>query len=171
MNASGSQIRVLCVDDHTFLAEGLAARINQERDRTCVGCLTSAERLVEDATRLRADVVLLDLEMPGPDALEALSELKRTNENVHVVVLSAHVRDHYIDQALRTGATGYFSKNDSPEAIIAGVRAVYQDQSAFGTAVQDRMVQNGSGENGNFDSKLNELTPRELEVLRLIAKG
>src|SRR5690242_11074256 len=171
MNASGSQIRVLCVDDHTFLAEGLAARINQEWDMTCVGCLSSAERLVEDASRLRADVVLLDLEMPGPDALEALSELKRSNENVHVVVLSAHVRDHYIDQALRTGASGYFSKNDTPDAIIAGIRSVAQDQSAFGTAVQDRITQSGTGENSQFDSKLNDLTPRELEVLRLIGKG
>lgn len=166
-----TQIRVLCVDDHAFLTDGLAARINLEWDMTCVGCLSSAERLVEEATRLRADVVLLDLQMPGPDALEALAELKRDNERVQVIVLSAHVRDHYIDQALQTGATGYFSKSDSPDAIISGIRTVMQDESAFGTTVQDRITQNGHGTDEQINSKLHQLTPRELEVLRLIGKG
>ena len=171
MIATTSRIRVLCVDDHELLANGLAARIDLEKDMECVGCLPSAERLVEDASELRADVVILDLEMPGPDALERLAQLKQSNEGVQVIVLSAHVRDHYIDQALKIGATGYFSKTDPPPAIIEGIRSVMHDKPAFGTAVQDRITQSEESEGLGVNSKIQQLTPRELEVLRLIGKG
>ena len=171
MISNRSQIRVLCVDDHQFLTDGLAARINLERDMTCVGCLSSAEGLVERAAETRADVVMLDLEMPGPDSLDMLDKLTHGQENIRVIVLSAHVRDHLIDQALKNGAAGYFSKNDSPSVIIEGIRKVATDQRAFGNDVEQRMQKSTSGGETQLNSKLQELSPREMEVLRLIGAG
>lgn len=169
MVASRAPIRVLCVDDHQFLTDGLAARINLERDMSCVGCLSSADGLVESAAETRAEIVTLDLEMPGPDSLEMLNQLTHGNQTIKVIVLSAHVRDHLIDQALKNGAAGYFSKNDSPTAIIEGIRKVALDQRAFGNEIEQRM-QSSNGQT-QVNSKLQEISPREMEVLRLIGKG
>jgi two-component system response regulator NreC len=169
MNAT--RTRVLCVDDHELLVNGLASRLNLEQDMECVGCLTSAERLADAAEELRADVVILDLEMPGPDALDALSALKQQNNDVQVIVLSAHVRDHYIDQALKLGASGYFSKRDAPETIVDGIRTVMNDQPAMGGTVQDRLAHHEDGDTTGVGSRLSRLTPREMEVLRWIGKG
>jgi DNA-binding NarL/FixJ family response regulator len=169
--ATTTRIRVLCVDDHQFLTDGLASRINLERDMQCVGSLPSAEGLAEQAESLRADVVILDLEMPGPDSLEMLAQLKSLNESVRVIVLTAHVRDHYIDQALKFGAAGYFSKNDPPTAIIDGIRRVMHDEPVFGDNVQERLETTRSHGETQVATKLQSLSPREIEVLRLIGKG
>jgi DNA-binding NarL/FixJ family response regulator len=111
-------IRVLCVDDHAFLVAGLRARFELERDVECVGELESADRLVMEAKRLQPDVVLLDIEMPGPDPFEAVEDLHRALPKVRTVFLSAYVRDHYISAAVNAGAFGYFSKSDDTEEII-----------------------------------------------------
>lgn len=166
-----NSIRVLCVDDHEFLSEGLAARMSLERDMECVGRLNNAENLPNEVRRTHADVVLLDLEMPGPDPLERLSELMRQDPDAKVVILSAHVRDSYLDAALQRGAVGYFAKSDSPTAIFEGVRQVAAGGRAFGKDIAERLehASNSRGEPG--ESKLRSLSPRELEVLRLIGRG
>lgn len=172
MLATRAPIRVLCVDDHKFLTDGLAARINLERDMTCVGSCSSAEGLVERAADTRAQVVLLDLEMPGPDSLDMLNRLKRSNEHIKVIVLSAHVRDNLIDQALKNGAAGYFSKSDSPAALIEGIRKAFAGQQVFGVEVEERTQRSTSTEGAvQINSRLQEISPREMEILRLIGKG
>src|SRR5690349_3888626 len=93
---AGRALRVLCVDDHAVLVEGLQARFAIRGEIEVVGSLPTAERLVEEVTRLRPDVVVLDIEMPGPDAFEMTDRLKRRHPEVRVIVLSAHVRDAYI---------------------------------------------------------------------------
>src|SRR5687767_2875696 len=84
-------IRILCVDDHAFLVEGLAARFALEKDLEMVGRLSTAENLADEVKRTRADVVLLDIEMPGPDAFEATADLRRQVEDVRVIILSAFI--------------------------------------------------------------------------------
>lgn len=167
---STNAIRVLCVDDHQFLAEGLAARINLERDMECVGSLPSADDLIARVGELKPNVVVIDLQMPGPDSLEMISALRARHEDVGVLVFSAHVRDHFIDQALKNGAAGYFSKNDPPGSIIEGIRKVAKDETAFSEQVEERM-KDVDGARSTGGSKLQKLTPRELEVLRLIGRG
>lgn len=168
---SQKSIRVLCVDDHEFLSEGLAARMSLERDMECVGRLSSAENLLQEVQRVRPDVVLLDLEMPGPDPLERLPELKCAAPETEVLILSAHVRDSYIDTALARGAAGYFAKSDAPAAIFEGIRRVARGGQAFGKEIAERLDQ-GSYSNGEQkESKLRALSPRELEVLRMIGRG
>ncbi len=163
-------IRILCVDDHQFIADGLAARIAQEGDLEFAGRLDSADRLGEAIERLRPDVVLLDIEMPGPPPLDAMIDVRRLHPVVAIVVLSGHVRDTTIRLALDRGAAGYFSKSDTPQAILDGVRCVARGSRAFGVEIRARIDSAGVATDGPR-TKLDLLTPREIEVLTLVGMG
>jgi two-component system response regulator NreC len=152
------------------MTEGLAARMALERDMECVGRLESAADLSDAVRRLGAGVVLIDLEMPGPDPIEQIELLKRSNPEVQVVILSGYVRDHLIDRALAAGASGYFSKSDAPNAIFEGIRAAARGTQALGSDISEHMRTSTNGD-GDSRSRLSSLTPRELQVLRLIGRG
>jgi DNA-binding NarL/FixJ family response regulator len=164
----------LCVDDHRFLIEGLQARFELEADLEFVGALGSAESLLSESRRLNPDVVLLDIEMPGPDPFEAADDLRRILPDVRVIFLSAYVRDHYISAAVRSGAWGYFSKGEEADVIVDGIRRVIRGDFAFSPQVQERCQQEMTGGRRRLvppSTKLDALTPREQEVLRLIGRG
>jgi two-component system response regulator NreC len=173
-SASGRSTRILCVDDHAFVAEGLRARLAMERDLEVVGWVSSADEAVDAAVAHAANLVILDIEMPGADAFDILAELRRRCPEVKVVILSAYVRDHYIDAALRGGAFGYVSKADDPDALIAAIRAASSGKFAMGPKVLERCQPSAAetrGRAGPKSSRLEQLTPRELQVLKLIARG
>ncbi len=166
-------LRVLCVDDHYFLAEGMKSRLSLESDMEIVGWLESAEGLAEEVRRRDVDVVLMDIEMPGPDVFEVLADLRQSNPQVRTIILSAYVRDHYIDAADKAGAWGYLSKSDTPDSVVAAIRKVVGDEFAFGPKVLER-CRPGRAAPAQQDrpvSRLEELTPREIQILRLIGKG
>lgn len=187
----GAGIRVMCVDDHEVLIEGLKAQFSLDPSIRCIAALSSAGRLIEEAGRLRPDVVLLDIEMPGPDAFETADRLRHMYPRIRVVILSAHVRDGYIDAAFKCGAWGYFAKSDEVATIIAGIREVVHSREGtfvLGQKVKERCkpiraVRSGArpshaargGSVDRADSKpvtpLSTLSTREVEVLRLIGKG
>lgn len=172
---SSDPIGVLCVDDHAFLADGLRIRIEAEPDMRFLGHLDSADRLLETVLRLRPQVVLLDIDMPGRDPFDALLDLRRDASFTRPVMLSAHVRERYIDLAYTAGAWGYLCKADPPDAIIAGIRDVAAGRVASSPSVQDR-IQPGASRGGGGDTdavrtRLKSMTRRELEVLRMIARG
>ena len=167
-------IRVLCVDDHSFLVEGLAARFELERDVELVGSLPSAERLLAVATETKPDIVLLDIEMPGTDAFVAAEDLRRQCPEVRTIFLSAYVRDHYISAAVKAGAWGYFSKSEDAETIIKGIRKVAGGEFAFSPKVQERCRPAVRGKRTGIEppsTRLDALTAREQEVLRFIGRG
>ena len=167
-------IRILCVDDHAFLVEGLNARFALERDFEIVGRLSTAANLVDEAKRTGPHIVLLDIEMPGPDPFDAVAELRRRLENVKVIMLSAYIRDHYIDAAYKADAWGYFCKSDEMNSLVEGIRKVARGEFAMGPKVQERCqpaTRQRTGESGAPRTKLESLTPRENEVLRLIGRG
>lgn len=209
MSAPGTEtsgkIRVLSVDDHAFLAEGLRARLAIEDDMEVVGHLNKADGLVAKVREMNAQVVLLDIEMPGADPFEALGELRRACPEVKTIILSAYVRDRYVDQSVRAGAWGYLAKSDDPEKIISAIRDVVAGRFTMGPTVLERCRQMGRGDlssptdppgllaMGNDgqapdlspappagptgdgqtppSSRLGSLTPRELQILRMIGKG
>ncbi len=183
-------IRVLCVDDHAVLVEGLRAQFAIHGGIEVVGRLATATRLVEEVARLRPNVVLLDIEMPGPDAFEMADRLKRVHPGVRVMVLSAHVRDGYISASFSAGVSAYFAKSDELEDIVSGIHEVMgKPAGAFllGPKVRDRCrpltpsgdAGNGAGvgddpavmRGGAPMTLLASLTTREAEVLRMIGKG
>ena len=166
-------LRVLCVDDHAFLAEGMKSRLSIEADMEIVGWLESAEGLSEEVRQRQADIVLMDIEMPGPDVFEVLADLCQSNPQVRTIMLSAYVRDHYIDAAAKAGAWGYLSKSDTPDSVVDAIRKVVADEFAFGPKVLER-CQPDTGASEQQDrptSRLEELTTRETQILRLIGKG
>jgi DNA-binding NarL/FixJ family response regulator len=169
---TGRRLRVLCVDDHAFLAEGLRSRLALEPDMELVGRLATAQGLIEEVQRAGIDVVLLDIEMPGPDPFEVLADLRRRCPGVRAIMLSAFVRDHYIDMALRNGAWGYLSKSDAPDTVVAAIRKSACGEFVFGLAVLDRCRRPAESDAGERpSSRLEQLTPREVQVLRMIARG
>ncbi|MDZ4830536.1 MAG: response regulator transcription factor [Phycisphaerae bacterium] len=167
-----SRIRVVCVDDHELVIDGLTGRMALEPDLMCVGHLSSADLLVERARDWKADVVLLDIDMPGANPLERLGELKRLEPKVAVVIVSAHVRDHYIDMALKHGALGYYSKSDSPARIFEGIRQAHGGRLSLSDEVAERLnAHKRAGRGTEWKTRLSALSPRELEVLRLVGRG
>ncbi len=183
-------IRVLCVDDHAVLVEGLKARFAVEGGLEVVGHLDSAARLAEEVERLRPDVVLLDVEMPGPDAFEMADRTKRRHPAVQIVVLSAHIRDAFISASFRAGVSGYFAKSDELKDIVRGIHDVASNHPkgsfllgpkvsercrpaslgglTHGQRAPDHGVDHGAGAPKTL---LDSLTPREAEILRFIGKG
>lgn len=177
--------RVLCVDDHAVLVEGLKAQFAIDGQIECVGYLSSASNLLEEASRLKPDVVLLDIEMPGPDVFEMAERLRHMRPDMRFVFLSAHVRDGYLAAAYKCGAWGYFAKGDSLEDIVAGLKEVARsDEGVFvmGPKVKQRCqpakprMPGGRSRSKPKDdprpkTTFESLTPREIEILRLIGKG
>lgn len=169
-----ARIRILSVDDHPFLFEGLRARLSAEPDLECVGHLSSAANLLPEVKRLGPHVVLLDIAMPGPDPFEALDDLRRRFPEVKTIVLSAYVRDHYVEAATKAGAWGYVSKGESPDRIVEAIRRVVAGEFVMGSEVAERckVVRDGeAAPPGAPTPKLALLTPREQQILRLIGKG
>ena len=130
--------RVLFVDDNSGLLEGLRVRFDLEGDLECAGTLPSAARLVQEAGRLLPDVVLLDIEMPGPDPFDVATDLNRIHPEIRTVFLSAYVRDEYISSAVQAGAWGYLSKSDDVDDLIASIRRGADGEFAFSPKVRAR---------------------------------
>jgi DNA-binding NarL/FixJ family response regulator len=139
-----------------------------------VGELTSADDLVAEAKKHRPDIVLMDVAMPGVDPFAAAADLQRHCPDTKTVFLSAHIRDHYLDAAFRAGAWGYLYKGDDLEDIIQAVKRVAEGEYVFSPRVLERVrVRSVAGRPGERrrSSKLEGLTPTEVQVLRMIGKG
>jgi DNA-binding NarL/FixJ family response regulator len=182
-------VRVLCVDDHVVLVEGLKARFAIEGGIEIVGHLITAARLVEEVGRLRPHVVMLDIEMPGPDAFEMTDRMRRKYPEVRVIVLSAHIRDAFISASFRAGVCAYFAKSDELADIVRGIHECAGSSSGsflLGPKVRERCrpivarpgADGGSSRGATYNmhagspmTLLDSLTAREEEILRLIGKG
>lgn len=165
---------ILCVDDHAFLVDGLKAKFELEHGLKCVGRLPTAEDLISEVDRLRPNIVLLDIEMPGPDPFEAAADIHKRFPETRVIILSAYVRDHYISAAFKAGVWGYFCKSDDTDEIIQGIRKVSRGEFAFGPKVAERCrptYGNRALPANAPKAKLDVLSKREEEVLRLIGRG
>lgn len=165
-----SPIRVLCVDDHAFLAEGLRSKISLEPDMEFVGWLQDATHLIPEAKERQADVVTVDVEMPGPDPFDAIRELHRRHPEIKAIVLSAYVRDRYVDAAVEAGAWGYISKGDDPDHIVQAIHRVVQGRFALGPSVEER-VPMPKAKQDKPTSRSQLLTNRESQILRMIGRG
>lgn len=159
-------IRVLVVDDHPVVREGVATVLDAEPDIEIAGAAGSAEELLDDVVRLLPDVVLLDLALPGISGVEAIARLTRLVPAIRVVVFSAHDNDEAVVAAVRAGARGYIVKGAPGSEIVRAVREVAGGNSylngpaAAAVAAEVRRPRASDG-----------LTPREHEVLRLVGDG
>ena len=167
----GERIRILIVDDHPLIREGLRAVLETQPDMELVGEAWDGNEAVVRALALRPDVVLMDLSLPRKDGIEAIREIIRGVPSVRVLVLSNYLDDDKVFGALKAGAKGYILKETSSQELRQAVRSVYQGKSALDPAVQRKLVDQLAGMNNSDSRPENDLTERELEVLRLMARG
>jgi DNA-binding NarL/FixJ family response regulator len=162
-----TRIRILVADDHPMLREGLVAVLSTQPDFDVVGEAADGSEVVSLAQRLRPDVILLDLEMPDVDGIAALERLRDAGCEALTIVFTAYDTDERILGALRAGARGYLLKGASRAEIFGAIRTVHSGGSLLGPAVTSRLLERI--ERG--DERTSGLTPREVEVLALLARG
>jgi len=164
-------ITVLIVDDHTVVRQGIRTLLDMHPDLQVVGEAESGEaalRLVED---LVPDVVLMDLLLPGMNGVEATRHIKRISPRTQVVVLTSYAEDEHIFPALRAGALSYILKDIRPRDLAESLRKAVQGESVLNSRVAARMIQEVREAKRKVPRVFSELTPRELDVLQLLADG
>jgi DNA-binding NarL/FixJ family response regulator len=166
--------RVLIADDDGLMRAGLVELLAGEPEIEVVGEAATGREAVDRARRLRPDIVLMDVRMPDLDGIGATRELTRAAPSARVLILTTFEQDDYVFGALRAGASGFLLKRSRPEELIAAVHTVAAGESLLSPSVTrlviDRMAQQPVPELAAA-AKLDALTPREREVLELIARG
>jgi DNA-binding NarL/FixJ family response regulator len=166
--------RVLIADDDDLMRAGLVELLSGEPGIEIAGQARTGREAVERARRLDPEVVLMDVRMPDLDGIEATRELTGAAPGAKVLILTTFERDEYIFGALRAGASGFLLKRTRPEELIGAVRTVAAGESLLSPSVTrrviDRMAQQPTPDFAD-QAKLDELTPREREVLELVAAG
>ncbi|MDQ6824839.1 MAG: response regulator transcription factor [Candidatus Eremiobacteraeota bacterium] len=158
-------IRIAIVDDHPVVREGLSSILEDESDFAVVGTFGSAEEMLEQAASLASDVVLLDLELPRIDGVEAISRLARVAPNSKVIVFTAYDAGEKILGAVRAGAKGYMLKGAPAQEIAQAIRQVNSGGSHLESAIAAKIMVGASS------PKREELSAREREVLALVSQG
>jgi DNA-binding NarL/FixJ family response regulator len=157
-------IRILVADDHPVVRDGLVAMLGTQADFEVVGQAATGREAVRQVVALRPDVVLLDLEMPEMDGVEVIERLSEETPGTHVIVFTAFDTDDRIVGAVQAGAQGYLLKGAPREDVFRAVRVVHSGGSLLEPVVASKLLRQVSHD---FQS----LTPRELEVLGLVAQG
>lgn len=160
--AEGDPIRVLSVEDHPVFRQGLATIIGTETDMVLVGQAATAAEAIAEFRRLRPDITLMDLRLPGTNGTDALIAIRGEFPKARVIMLTSSESDGEIQHALRAGASGYVLKSMSQEELLAVIRSVHAGRRHVPADVAARLAEHLGEE---------DLTARELEVLQLIQDG
>jgi two-component system NarL family response regulator len=156
------QISIVIVDDHPVVRQGLRAMLSSEPGFTVMGMAASAREALELLAHKQPDVVLMDLRMPEMEGIEAIVQLRRIRPDTRILVLTNYGSDEYIVRATQAGAMGYLLKNTPQEEIVKAVRMVHRSERYVPKDIAQRLFEAIGRE---------ELSPRELEVLTLVAEG
>lgn len=162
-------IRVLIVDDHSVVREGLRAFLQLQDGLEVVGEAVDGEEAIEAASRLEPDVILMDLVMPRLGGVAAMRRLREEVPEARVIVLTSFIDDEHLLPAMRAGAAGYLLKNVQPQELARAIRAADAGEALIDPAVAARLVE--ALAEAEPDDGYERLTPREREVLALIGRG
>jgi two-component system, NarL family, response regulator len=155
-------IRILCVDDHRIVREGLALIIGRQPDMEVVGTASSGEEAVELFARFKPDITLMDLNLRGMSGLDAIKAIRLQESRARIVVLTMHNGEEYIHRALEAGAASYVLKDSLSDNLVGTIRDVYEGRHTLAPDVEARLAERA----GNA-----HLTPREVQVVELISQG
>ena len=155
-------IGILAVDDHALLREGIAALVNAESDMKLIAEASNGQEAIEKYRLHRPDVTLMDLQMPALTGIEAIIAIRSEFPNARIIVLTTYVGDVQVFRALKAGARGYILKGDVPRQLLDTIRAVHAGHKRIPPEVAAELAEHAAEE---------ELSPREMDVLRLIASG
>jgi DNA-binding NarL/FixJ family response regulator len=172
--AAGEVIRVLIVDDDELMRAGLRGVLSSDAAIEVVGEAGDGRDAVHRVRVLEPDVVLMDVRMPDLDGIAATERVLAEVPGVSVVILTTFEHDEYIFGALRAGASGFLLKRTRPEELIAAIHTIAAGDSLLSPSVTSRVIERMARQpapDASRDARLDELTPRELEVLGLVARG
>jgi DNA-binding NarL/FixJ family response regulator len=161
MKATG-KIRVMSVDDHPIVRDGIAAIINLQPDMTLVGAAETGTQALQKFIELRPDIALVDLRLPDMTGFELIKKLKDKSPNARIIVLSSHEGDVDIQRALEAGAAGYVVKGIVREELLETIRSVHAGKRRLPPAIAQKLAEHMADE---------AISPRELDVLKLMATG
>ena len=164
-------IRILIVDDHTVVRDGLSSVLGREADMTVVGEASNGLEAIEETSRLKPDVILMDLRMPELDGVEAMKRIAENDPAANVLVLTTFDTDEYIFQAIEAGAKGFLLKDASHDELYKAVRAVSKGESLIEPGVAARVLSRFVELAQNQASPVDILSEREMDVLRQMASG
>jgi NarL family two-component system response regulator LiaR len=163
-------IRVLIVDDHTVVRDGLQALITAEPGMQVVGSAADGIEAVRMARELKPDVILLDLVMPRMDGVQTTLQIKKDNPDARILVLTSFAENHQVFSAIKSGAMGYLMKDTSSEELIQAIRDTYHYQPAMQPKIARKLMQDIQRQDTKPGPD-NTLTEREIEILQLVALG
>ncbi|HEX4215529.1 MAG TPA: response regulator transcription factor [Candidatus Dormibacteraeota bacterium] len=170
MNTVVAVPRVVIVDDQTLFRSGLAKLLEADERICVVGQAADGEAGVELVSRVHPDVVLMDLKMPGLDGVGATRRIATEFPETKILVLTTFDAENHFIQALRAGASGYVLKDSEPDAIVSSILAVVSGERVMATAVANRVLDMLTGTLAPKEF-YDGLTPREIEILKLVAEG
>ncbi len=166
-----SEIRVMIVDDHALVREGIMALLKLYEDVEVVGEASDGTEAIDAANRLKPDIILMDIAMPGLGGLEATLEIKKTHPDIKVIVLSQYDDKEYVSRFLKANVSGYILKKAVGGELIAAIRAVAKGESYLHSSVASKVIDGYVGRTREVADPYDLLTDREKQVLKLIAEG
>jgi DNA-binding NarL/FixJ family response regulator len=166
-----TKTRIYLIDDHPIVREGFAMAVANEADMTVVGQASTAGEALKETATVKPDVVIVDLNMPDRDGIELLGALRAQLPKAKLLVLSCYDDEFRVAEALRAGAQGYLVKTSKLEEVIDGIRRVATGGSPLSPKIQGAVVRAMRKPVGEGTGGLDALTPRERQVLRLLAAG
>jgi DNA-binding NarL/FixJ family response regulator len=162
-------IKVLVVDDHPIVRRGLTTEINLDRRMLVVGEAVDGQEAVEQYKLLSPDVVLMDLVMPNKDGIQATREIIGIDPAAHILVLTSFIDEDKILAVIKAGALGFIYKDKHPDQVLNAIWDIYHDIPVLGPNITRKLMRDSQAKATN--QPLDELTERELEVLKLVATG
>jgi DNA-binding NarL/FixJ family response regulator len=163
--------RVLIIDDHPILREGLAQLINQQKDLTMGGQAGTSLEALQLIEKEKFDLVILDISLHGCSGIELLKDIKARKPALPVLILSMHDENIYAPRALKAGAIGYIMKQEGPDAVLHCVRSALNGNVCVSRGLQGKLLNQMAGGKPTLSSPVEALSDRELEIFNLIGQG
>lgn len=171
MNKLGTKTRIIIVDDHPMMRDGLSMRISSQDDMVVCGQAATEDTAIDIVNQLSPNLVLIDISLKDGDGVELVKRIHLMNSAIKMLVVSTFKESLYAERSLRAGAMGYLNKQDSNEKLIDAIRTVLRGERYASPETMQKLVSLALGKRDISDDPLDILTDRELEIFRLIGAG